>query len=225
MDTQALLLSVLASVTLTAFIGAVNARGPARMVISYLLAIICFCISVFHFTQYFVVPEEVQEMNPQVKNVVPAPSLALPAPDLAESAQEDTQSEAQSQAVAQYLGAARGVANAGAALATTLSGLALDAVEDLSDEEYERLQNNAGNSLNSARKIKNDFASLGNPPPQYSSAHQTLDQGLSGLVSACSNLDRFFHAEDKSEEAQRKTAFRSGIQQALAQLRRVTSQF
>jgi hypothetical protein len=51
MKNDLLLLTLLYAVACTAFIGAINARGPARVVLSYFLAILTLCAAVFHTSQ------------------------------------------------------------------------------------------------------------------------------------------------------------------------------
>jgi hypothetical protein len=48
MKTDLLLLTLLYAVAFTAFIGAINSRGPARVALSYFLAILTLCAAVFH---------------------------------------------------------------------------------------------------------------------------------------------------------------------------------
>lgn len=218
MHLELLLLTVLYAVAFAAFVGAINAHGPARTALSYFLAILCLCAAVFHTSQYLAMgpsarlepvppaapPEQAQVLTP------PAP----PPPDtaaLAASRNAVALAEARSELKSVQEGAQR--------VLKSLGSLNLGAVADISDEEYEVLQNRAMGYLSEARKTKERFtAAVAKAPPGLGETQETLSKALENLVAAAYNAERFFKSENDTEERERLAGYRRGTQAASAAL-------
>lgn len=214
MKTDLMLLTLMYGVALAAFIGAINARGPARVALSYFLAILCLCAAVFHTSQYLAVKD--LDADSAVVIPPPPPTAAVPeGPTLADSlALEASRNEA---ALAEGRNELNAVLESVRRVSRNLSSLNLGAVADISDEEYETLQNRALGYLSEARRAKENLASLsGKLPPQLKEAGDILGKGVESLVGAAYNAERFFKSENDSEEKQHVAAFRRGTQDAGA---------
>jgi hypothetical protein len=217
MKTDLLLLTLLYAVACSAFIGAINARGPARVALSWFLAILTLCAAVFHTSQLVASGDlskgdVVVAPPPAPEPAKPAEPAGPPPPDTA--ALNASQREA---AVAQGKNDLKGVLDAARRTARGLATLNLGGVADISDEEYEGLQNRAIGYLAEARKDKDKLsAAAAKAPPQLKDAVDQLSKGMEALVAAAYNAERFFKAENDTEEKQHAAAFRRGSQEANA---------
>ena len=219
MKNDLLLLTLLYAVACTAFIGAINARGPARVVLSYFLAILTLCAAVFHTSQLVASGDlgkgDVVVAPPPAPEPV-KPAEPPPGPDTA--AINTSQRDA---AVAEGKNELKGVLEAARHTARSLASLNLGAVADISDEEYEGLQNRAIGYLAEARKDKDKLGVVAaKMPPQLKSAVDALSKGMEPLIAAAYNAERFFKAENDTEEKQHAAAFRHGSQEANAEFKK-----
>ena len=215
MKTDLLLLTLLYVVAFAAFVGAVNARGPARVAISYFLAILCLCAAVFHTSQFLAapVPEPVVITPPKPEPEVIAPAPGPDTAGLAASKREAAVGEAKAELKTVLESALRVQRN--------LASLKLGAAAEISDEEYESLQNRAISYLSEARRVKERMAALSEKlPPGLTEANEALTRGVESLVNTAVNAERFFKAENDSEEKERMAGFRRGSQATAASLRK-----
>lgn len=221
MKTDLLLLTLLYAVACTAFIGAINSRGPARVALSYFLAILTLCAAVFHTSQLvaggdLLTKGDVVVAPPPAPEPVKAPEPpSPPPPDTAaiNASQRDV-------AIAEGKNELKGVLEAARRASRSLASLNLGGVADISDEEYEALQNRAVGYLSEARKVKDKLAAA-KVPPQLKDAQDILGKGIDALVGAAYNAERFFKAENDTEEKQHAAAFRRGSQEANAAFKKV----
>jgi hypothetical protein len=214
MKTDLMLLTLLYTVALTAFIGAINARGPARVALSYFLAILTLCAAVFHTSQYLADGG----LRAEDAVVVAPPPQAIKAPDPIVVPPPDTVALGASKAeaaVGEGKLELKGVLESARRTARGMAGLSLGAVADISDEEYETLQNRAVGYLAEARRSKDKLAAA-KLPPELKEAQEQLSKGVESLVAAAFNAERFFKSENDAEEKQHAAAFRSGLQSANA---------
>lgn len=215
MKTDLLLLTLLYAVACTAFIGAINSRGPARVVLSWFLAILTLCAAVFHTSQMLAGEAAKDEVvvAPPPEPVRP-PEPVPPQPDTA--AINASQREA---AIAESRNELKGVLETARRTLRGLASLNLAGVADISDEEYEAMQNRAIGYLSQARKDKDGLDAI-KAPPQLRDAVDALSKGVESMVSAAYNAERFFKAENDTEEKQHSAAFRRGMQEAGAAFRK-----
>jgi hypothetical protein len=222
MKTDLMILTLLYAVAFTAFIGAINARGPARVALSYFLAILTLCAAVFHTSQ-FLAAGELQDdavivAPPPV--AAPPPVVVEPAPDTAALAASRNEA-----AIGEGKNELKGVLEVARRVARNLSSLNLGAVADISDEEYESLQNRAVGYLAEARRAKERLNGAASKiPPQLKETQDLLAKGIESLVTAAYNAERFFKSENDTEEKQHAAAFRRGSQEANAAFRKVGTQ-
>jgi hypothetical protein len=219
MKTDLMLLTLMYAVAFAAFIGAINARGPARVALSYFLAILCLCAAVFHTSQFLAV-KDLDADSAVVIPPPPPPAAIVPeGPTLADSlALESSRNEA---AMAEGRNELKGVLESARRVSRNLSSLNLGAVADISDEEYEALQNRAVGYLSEARRAKETLAAVSAKlPPELKDAGDILGKGVESLVGAAYNAERFFKSENDTEEKQHQAGFRRGTQDASAAFRK-----
>ena len=223
MKTDLMLLTLLYAVAFAAFIGAINSRGPARVALSYFLAILTLCAAVFHTSQFLaggrLSEDDAVVVAPPPLAVAP-PAPVEPPPDTA--ALNASQNEAMA---AEGKNELKGVLDVCRRVARNLSSLNLGAVADISDEEYESLQNRAVGYLSEARRAKERLAAAAPKfPPQIKEQQDLLAKGIESLISAAYNAERFFKSENDTEEKQHAAAFRRGAQEANAAFKKVGAQ-
>lgn len=263
MTTESLLLTVLFCLTLTAFIGAVNARGLVRVALSYFFAILCLCAAVFHTTRHFAAeggspaarraaaakagasdssPAEVKELavdDPAGAAPVERPLGAATeedptAPDAgsgeavsgnagpgdaAKASRQIADSE-EDVATGEYRQQLRTLTGRAQKQAQVLAALDLGRATEASDEEYEALKRRSAKNLADIRVLRAELTALGASPSATRQGRQALLSGLDALIAACGHYDRFFKAENGSEERIRREAFEKGVRQAQDSFRR-----
>ncbi len=221
MQLELLLLTVLYAVSFGAFVGAINAHGPARTALSYFLAILCLCAAVFHTSQYMAVGPTARLPSSEPTVLVPpspAPEPVVVAPPPAPDTQ-DLAASKNAVALAESKAELKAVQESGERVLRSLASLNLGSVADVSDEEYEALQNRAVGYLSEARKAKDRFAAAAaKSPPGLSGTQETLGKALESLVAAAYNAERFFKSENDTEEKERLANYRRGTQAASAAL-------
>lgn len=221
MKTDLMLLTLLYAVAFAAFIGAINSRGPARVALSYFLAILTLCAAVFHTSQYLagggLSEDDAVVVAPPPVIVAPPAPIEPPPPDTAA-----LNASKNAVMVAEGKNELKGVLEVSRRVARNLSTLNLGAVADISDEEYESLQNRAVGYLIEARRAKERLtAAAPKVPPQLKEQQDMLAKGIESLITAAYNAERFFKSENDTEEKQHAAAFRRGAQEANAAFRKV----
>jgi len=216
--TETVMLTLMWAVTLNAFIGAINARGPARVTLSFLLAILCLCASVFHTSKHVVASRSLTSAI-EVSATTTPPGEVLTPPSV------DTAGLAGSQQAA-AVGAARNeirqLVETSRRLAERLSAVNLNDVSQLSDAEYDALQSKAFGFRTEAGRLRERLTSLlSTLPAPLKSTGETVNDAVSQLTVAVQNYERFFKAENDGEETQRQQAFQRMAGSALAALRQV----
>jgi hypothetical protein len=235
MKTDLLLLTLLYALAFTAFIGAINSRGQIRILLSYFLAILTLCAAVFHTSQYLVrgsfpgsstlgQGEEAMVVTPPAfPSSMPEPApISAPAPitppiDSSALALSNNQV-----AIGESKHELKGLLEVARRISKNLTALNLGSVAEVSDEEYEALQNKTVGFLSEARKTKEKLLPVvAGAPESVKATAETLSKGVESLVVAAFNAERFFKAENDTEEKAHLAAFRKGNQNALALLKKV----
>ncbi len=219
MNTEILELTLLFAVTCTAFIGAINSRGQTRVVLSYFLAILTLCATVFQTSQYLVSrsgsvqPEQAVVVAPPPPPPPPPPVSAPLVPKVDTAALSASKNQV---ALGESKTELKGILTVAQRISRNLSGLNLGVVADISDEEYEGLQNKTVGYLSEARQVKEKLAPLlAKSPEALKGTADYLSKGVESLVTAAYNAERFFKAENDTEEKSHLSAFRRGNQAAL----------
>lgn len=225
---ELLLLTLLWAVTLTALATAVNARGPARIAISYFLAILCLSAAVFHTIQGVVVAEAQEAAVIEAPVTLASPDQAVQPVTPMQPTLDDTLGLAASKQAA-AVGAARvelqQVVEAGRRLAERLSAVDLSKVPDLSDTEYDAMQNKTFGYRSEVGKLRERLATSGPTTPEPMKAtHGRLQSAIGQLSQSVQAYDRFFKAETDDEENERQQTFQRMTQTALAALKQAEAE-
>jgi leucyl aminopeptidase len=147
----------------------------------------------------------------------PAPEPVVSAPPAPDT--QDLAASKNAVALAEAKAELKAVQESGERVLRSLASLNLGAVADVSDEEYEALQNRAVGYLSEARKTKDRFtAAVAKAPPGLSGTQETLGKALESLIAAAYNAERFFKSENDTEEKERLANYRRGTQAASAAL-------
>jgi hypothetical protein len=225
-------IALLFCVAINAFVTAINARGPIRVVLSYFLAFLCFGTALFFTTQYDVnsvtvskLPEKNLETNPtKLETILPAQSastapegvvIAPPAPDTQAIAASHNDA-----AVGEAKQKLKTVLEVAQRLERTLSAATMDGVENLSDEEYEQIQTKAAASLAETRKVRDRAIAASKGPEGVKEIESNLVKASESLVLAATQYERFFKSENKVEEEEHQSAFHKASQSAAVYLKR-----
>jgi hypothetical protein len=254
------LLTLFFAIAAAAMIGAVNARGMLRGIISYALAAVCLGLALYHTYRYEARQNAAMDV---LTTPMGNPDAAAPATDTdgsAEasaahnlmSAQNQGQDADQNQGQDQSQGANTGtdpnsnqsqnqtqnpsptqtsnlsdlrkITRDAQRLQSSLSGVNLAGVGQMSDAEYARLQSNARQYLTAAQNLQTRMATLGASPPMgQEESLQALTSAIGYQVSASHDLERFFSSENTADEKMHAAGFRNGVQAAGAALQKVES--
>lgn len=240
MKNDLFLLTLLYAIACSAFIGAINARGPIRVALSYFLAILTLCAAIFNTSQYLASgslsthtdegavvlppPPAFPEPNMSVAPMPPPPPAPTVSAAPVNAAPADTQGLAASKndvATSEAKNALKGALESARRIAKNLAALNLGAVADISDEEYESLQNKTVTYLSDARRAKEKLVPIASKVPEgLKVATDNLTKGMDALVTAASNAERFFKSENESEEKSHLAAFKTGSQSAKSLLKK-----
>ncbi len=105
-------------------------------------------------------------------------------------------------------------------LADRLAGVDLTRVSDLSDAEYDAMQNKAFGFRSDVGKVKERLAEASlKMPPELKTATTKIQNAVGELAQAVQAYDRFFKAENDQEEADKQQNFQRLTQSALSALK------
>jgi hypothetical protein len=212
-------LTILWALGLVAVTVALNAKGAARITISFFIAVIILGMGGFFTTLKLTALKDdfAMQSTPPQKTEQPVAIPEAPQPDpeslavaqlLAEKAQEE-------EAIAEYKKVMRPLLGQGKSLASAIYNFRMGDLRSLSDTEYESLQNKAMNlrtrSTSLSRRVKNSQTPASMVPLQ-----QSINSAAEKLRLAGYSLHRFFNAENTEEEASMRAQFRNQSQSALA---------
>ena len=208
MKVEILGIALLFSVAINAFITAINARGPIRVVLSYFLAFICLGTALFFTSQYdsssvtlSAIPGKNLETKPAKLETILPPTSTTVSPEgvvVAPAPTPDTQAIAASHndaAIGEAKQKLKTLLEAAQRVERTISASTTEGVENLSDEEYEQMQNKAAANLSETRKIRDRTNASTKGPEAVKEIEMNLTRGLESLVVAATQYERFFKSE------------------------------
>ncbi len=221
MNIHANYLILMILITCSAFIGAINSRGTAKMIISYILAFVCLASTAFYVTQYAM--EASQKRTAALTMNAQSIENKLDALEEKELALEEERKRAESESESEAASEVEAYKNSVISILTSarsISGqLVSFKVEAESDEEYETLQGKAVSYHSQAGQLKRKASAL-KAPDELRAGHEALMSGLDYLISSAHNLRSYYKAEDSAEEYELSSAFRSKARKAHSLLGR-----
>ena len=196
MENENYFLALMVLASCVSLIGAINARGTTRMILSYMLSFVCIAVSVFFVTQYVMaIPEK---LVTQIKDE--AQKIREEKAELEEEMENAAEVEAMEREKAQQKKAYRDAANP---LLDQLRRLNASVgsfdLKSSNDAEYTEKRSRSaalsGQAAGLNKKVKNLEA-----PEFMSSTQKNLEELAQLQLSACSNLARYYKAENAEEE-------------------------
>jgi hypothetical protein len=182
MANELILICILWSLTLVAFIGAINSRGHVRATLSYVFAFLVLLLASF---VTFRITIELINAPPPAPIIMEIPVEPEPKVD--------------TELVSYKTEVARIIAEA-AALATNIQSFNTNNLLAISDSEYERLMGQANQLRNRSNGLSRQIRAL-NAPAKYSEPHSQLLRAGENLTTAGDRLSAFFNAENATQEA------------------------
>jgi len=222
METNVLLLFLLAGVTLSAYVTAINSKGTVRIVLSYILASLVLLITVFcimkHSSSQELAEKEAEKVRQkaQYEEQLRQAELQRQAEENARLAAESNQAASGIEAQKQYKDALLSIVNSGAGVARAILGV------DVENEnaDMDALLSKSNSLKIQANSLKTKLSDLTAPE-----GTQTLDEGrknaekgLQLLAASANAFNLFFKAEDENEEDERFDLYRQNAKAASGAL-------
>jgi hypothetical protein len=214
MDTETTSVFLMVMVTCAAFVGAVNSRGTAKLVVSYLLAFICLAGSVFSITKYAVSAsqQKASQLADEASQLIEEKLEKIE--EMAEAEKMEEAEQEKQELINDYKRKAGEILSKAQHASRVMAGFKLEAS---SDEEYENLSRKASYFIGETRRLKAEVNKL-RPPAGMESSHETLKKGVELLLFTSTKLKRFFNAENSEEELAMERLFRNKNRQAASLL-------
>jgi len=213
MSTEVLLLIVIAGLTLLAYPIAINAHGPTRLGLSYLIATLMLAGTVWVVVQHVNAGVGMQHRR-EMK--LAEEKLREQEEKLKEQASEGQEQRAK-MAFAEKL---RAVVTKGATLSSRLAGA------DLRDRsvDYDALVARATAAVSEADAIKQEFEAI--PPSQrfYVDAYESVKEGVQLLKEATYYFRSFYSSEDSDQEDLRSRIMRQKARSAVEVFQKASGQ-
>lgn len=211
MTTEIYIIIVLFAVSLTAFVGAINARGTARMVLSYILAAFTLLASVFCLLTYM---SEKQLAAKEAEKVKYEEQLRL--------AEEEAKLAAEQQAAVEtekgYKAALTSAISKGSNIARAI--LSIDVDDE--DADFDALMGRSGSLRRQASSLRKETGEL--KPPEgvtkFDDGRKLIDKALKNLAVAANYFNLYFKAEDEDEEDERYDIYRANAAAARSNFRK-----
>jgi lipopolysaccharide export LptBFGC system permease protein LptF len=211
LDINFVLLTVM--VSCVAFVGAANAKGTARLLVSYLLAFVCLAITAFYLSQYIASASQkrAKEIAGEAGKIIEEKLEEI------ELKEEEIEEDEDQIAIDDYKSKANGVLDKINDINQKLSHFRAEAE---TDADYEAKSGQASFYLGEANRYKEEVRSL-IAPEAMRTVHESLMKAAEMQHSACARLKRYYNAEDASEETQMARLYRSTNRQAASLISRL----
>lgn len=211
LDINFVLLTVM--VTCVAFVGAANAKGSARMLVSYLLAFVCLAITAFYLSQHIAAASK--QRTSEIAGEIKEELIKMESDeDLLEDSEEELERQEKQKELEDYKKQANEILVKIREINQKVSRFRL---ETDTDDQYERQSGLASFYLGEMSRHKKTVQSL-IAPEEMRTVHEKLVEAANTQQYACSKLKRYFHAEDSSEELQVSRVYKSKNSQAASLL-------
>jgi|WetSurMetagenome_2_1015567.scaffolds.fasta_scaffold232461_1 hypothetical protein len=211
MNSEVLLLMVLCGLTVIGYMIAINAHGPVRVILSYLLAFILLVGTVGAIVQHVnsgyesVKTEELKKAEADKKQ---AEARAL-------SQEEALKANKERMAISAKLNT---IITSGAALATALTSVEL---QDKS-AELGMLLGRAAESKKKADTIKVVFEKISTTDAFFSEPVALIKDGIQLLIDAELNYQQYYYSDDSVQEAARDRAMKQKARSAYEKFQKAS---
>jgi hypothetical protein len=206
-----LLLGALAGLTLLAYMIAINARGMARLSISYLLATLMLAGSVFAIVQYVNSGQD-QKKQEILKKLELEKQQAEMDKQTAEMDKQKAEEQVKTQVQvmqttkerAAFAALLNGICSRGTNLAAMLNNVDL---RDMS-LELDVLMGKATDAANRAASLRRELNRIKSVDSAFIAPMNVVRDGLGLLQESCELYMQYYHAEDPGQEEARERAMR-----------------
>jgi hypothetical protein len=203
MSVDVMLLTLLCGITLIAYMIAINAHGPVRLSLSYLLATILLATNVWAIVQHVnfgidsIKTEEIKKLEAEKKNVE----------ERVISQEEALKANKERMAFASRLNVAL---TTGTTFATSLTNI------DLQDRsaELETLLGRANETKRKIDELKAEFEKMSTNDAFFTEPITLIKEGLQLLTEAAQYYQQYYYSEDSDQETLRERVMRQKARNA-----------
>ena len=197
MSTDVMLLAIMCGMTLIAYMIAINAHGPVRLSLSYLLATFLLAANVWAIVQHVnigldtIKTEELKRLEAEKKQIE----------ERVISQEEALKSNKDRMAFAAKLNA---VITSGTAYGTSLSNVDLQG----GNAELETLQGRAIEAKKKIDALKGEFDQLSSTDNFFAEPLTLIKDGLQLLTEAAQYYNQYYYSDDADQESLRERVMR-----------------
>ncbi len=217
---------LLVSITLVAFSVAINADGPIKVTLSYIIAFALLIVSIMTVTlnwEAVAGKSAIEESNQPIVEQLP-PLEEVPV-DTTPQVKVKAKKPDNKAAIAKFMSKGKYWNEKGAHWAKTINGFSLDNLYDMSEDEYEKLVAEAKKYSSKATTVYNNIKVLKAPDASTKALKKKLKSAGAQLNLAGVKLVKFFNAENEDEEAKLEEEFISYSKKALTNFNRLGGSF
>jgi len=197
MSIEVLLLALACGMTILAYMIAINAHGPTRLSLSYLMATVMLAGTVWGIVQYVNTDLDARKME-ELKRLE---SEKKKAEARIQSQEEALRANKERMEVASKLNA---IITSGTGLASTMINI------DLQDRgmDLEILMGKASAVKQKTEELKNDFEKISSNDTFFNEPVALLEEAMKALIKAAYYYRSFYYSEDSEQEDLRERVLR-----------------
>jgi phosphate/sulfate permease len=208
MSTQILLLAVLGAITISAYMSAINARGVARIAISYFLATVVLAATVYAIIQHV---EQRQQRQEKIAQQEKLEEMLAQQQEKLEEVKKQIRREVMHKQ--QTIEAARDIErrlDKAVELATFIANV------NLTDRSLSlnELMDRAQGTRTRMQQLKTELNEAREQYPEYADVFEPVQQGIEALSSASQYFYSYYHAETSAQESRWENQMRANAQKA-----------
>jgi hypothetical protein len=214
MPVEIYLVILMFSITLAAFISAINARGTAKIVLSYIFASLVLLASVYVLLK-FMTDKELAAKEAEKLKYEEQLRLAEEEARLANEQNASVEDEKK------YKAKLMGIINSGSEIARAILSVN---VED-EDVDYDVLVGRSAALKGRAYGLKKDFEAIKAPEgvKGFDDARRDIEKAIKNLTVGGNYFNLYFKAEDEDEEDERYDIYRANANAARSNFSRASN--
>lgn len=212
MTTEVLFLAIACGMTMLGYMIAINAHGPTRLSLSYLMATIMLAGTVWGIVQYVNSDLDAKKAE-QFKRIETEKQIAE---NRAQTQEDALKQNRERMAVATKLTA---VISSGSAMASTMINIDL---QDR-DAELEVLMARAGEMKKKTDELKTTFEKIGILDTSFNEVTPLIKEAVQAVVEAGYYYRSFYYSEDSEQEELRARVLRQKARTAYDKFQKATA--
>lgn len=213
MTAEVLFLAIACGMTLLAYMIAINAHGPTRLSLSYLIATIMLATTVWGIVQYVNAGQDLKKMA-EFKQLEMEKKLAE---ERIKSQEEALRASREKMGIATSLNQ---IVATGTGYASTLISV------DLQDRsaDLETLMGRAANIKQKAKELKEKFEKMPISDEYYTEATEIIKDAIKSLSEAAYYYRAYYYSENSEQEQLRERVLRQKARKAYDDFQKASSQ-